>query len=61
MKQSVLAGVLLLLAVVGVASQAKPTPATLDSLMAPVALYPDQLLAQMLESSKTPEHILEFR
>lgn len=61
MKQSAIAGVLLLLAVIGVASPAKPAPAELDSLLAPVALYPDQLLAQMLESSKTPERISEFR
>lgn len=61
MKQSALAGALFVLAIIGVAAQGKPTPDTIDSLMAPVALYPDQLLAQMLESSKTPEKILEFR
>jgi hypothetical protein len=50
-----IAGVLLMALIVSSA------PADLDSLLAPVALYPDQLLAQMLESSKTPEKILEFR
>ena len=35
-------------------------PASLDSLMAPVALYPDQLLAQMLESTKLPARVQEF-
>ena len=50
----------LVLAGIGIASQAKPTPAALDSLLAPVALYPDQLLAQMLESSKTPKRVQEF-
>jgi len=50
----------LLLLIVDVGSQAKPTPEALDSLMAPVALYPDQLLAQMLESSKIPKRVQEF-
>ena len=61
MKSSALAGIVVVLAVIGAATQSKPTPAALDSLLAPVALYPDQLLAQMLESSKTPERVLEFR
>jgi hypothetical protein len=52
-------GALLLLAVIGAASQTKP-PSPLDSLLAPVALYPDQLLAQMLESSKNPARVQEF-
>ena len=29
--------------------------ATLDQLLAPIALYPDQLLAQMLMSATDPE------
>lgn len=53
-------GALLLLAHLGFATQAKPTPASLDSLLAPVALYPDQLLAQMLESSRIPRRVQEF-
>jgi hypothetical protein len=55
-----IAGVVVLLAVNCVAGQAKPVPAELDSLLAPVALYPDQLLAQMLESSKIPRRVQEF-
>jgi hypothetical protein len=38
----------------------KPTAQSLDSLLAPVALYPDQLLAQMLESTKLPARVQEF-
>jgi hypothetical protein len=54
-------GVVLLGAVCsGVQSQPKPTTGSLDSLLAPVALYPDQLLAQMLESSKIPRRVQEF-
>jgi hypothetical protein len=53
-------GVALLIAHLGLATQARPDPATLDSLLAPVALYPDQLLAQMLESSKVPRRVQEF-
>jgi uncharacterized protein DUF3300 len=41
-------------------SAAKATAESLDSLLAPVALYPDQLLAQMLESSKIPPRVQEF-
>jgi len=51
---------LLLLLPIGIGGQAKPTPQALDGLLAPVALYPDQLLAQMLEASKTPARIQEF-
>jgi hypothetical protein len=36
------------------ASAAKPKPADLDRLLAPVALYPDQLLAQMLLCASNP-------
>ena len=54
-------GVLLFGAVCsGFQNQAKPTAGSLDSLLAPVALYPDQLLAQMLESSKIPRRVQEF-
>jgi hypothetical protein len=42
------------------APAAAPTPAAVDALLAPVALYPDQLLAQMLESSKIPRRVQEF-
>jgi hypothetical protein len=41
-------------------SAAKAAPESLDSLLAPVALYPDQLLAQMLESSRIPARVQEF-
>src|SRR5262245_61763654 len=57
--------VLLLLAIVGVQTerslvlaiqQAQQTfgPDELDRLMAPVALYPDQLLGQILQASQNP-------
>ena len=39
---------------------AKPSPQTLDALLAPVALYPDQLLTQMLLSTKEPAKIQEL-
>jgi hypothetical protein len=39
---------------------AKPSPATLDGLLAPIALYPDQLLTQMLLSTKEPAKIQEL-
>ncbi len=46
----------LLIAAVSVAAPARgpATPSELDALLAPVALYPDQLLAQMLISSSKP-------
>ena len=37
-----------------VASRAPVTPAELDTLLAPIALYPDQLLAQMLICASKP-------
>ena len=40
-----------------VTSAAAPTAGELDSLMAPVALYPDQLLGEMLVSSAKPAMI----
>jgi hypothetical protein len=42
------------------APAAKISPDALDGLFAPVALYPDQLLAQMLESAKIPARVQEF-
>jgi hypothetical protein len=39
---------------------AKLTPDEVDGLMAPVALYPDQLLAQMLVSATTPARVKEI-
>jgi hypothetical protein len=38
---------------------AKLTPDEVDGLIAPVALYPDQLLAQMLVSATTPARVKE--
>src|SRR5215212_1241274 len=51
--------VLLLAMLVGAMSVAAPSPAPLtpgelDALLAPVALYPDQLLAQMLLCASKP-------
>ena len=36
-----------------------PTPAQLDQLLAPVALYPDALLAQITTASTSPQQILD--
>src|SRR5271157_6413069 len=36
-----------------------PTPAQLDQLLAPVALYPDSLLAQITTASTNPQEILD--
>ena len=44
-------------------AQTKPAPlptSTLDQLLAPIALYPDQLLAQMLMSATVPDKITEL-
>jgi hypothetical protein len=42
------------------AAAAKVPPQVIDGLMAPVALYPDQLLAQMLVSATTPARVKEL-
>jgi hypothetical protein len=43
------------------AAQASPLPTgTLDQLLAPIALYPDQLLAQMLMSATEPAKVTEL-
>src|SRR6478735_10987199 len=43
------------------AAQASPLPTgTLDQLLAPVALYPDSLLAQMLMSAADPAKVTEL-
>ncbi len=43
------------------ASQASQAPTgTLDKLLAPIALYPDSLLAQMLMSATDPAKITEL-
>src|ERR1700722_20777452 len=36
-----------------------PTPQELDQLIAPVALYPDALLAQITTASTNPQEILD--
>ena len=36
-----------------------PTPQELDQLLAPVALYPDALLAQITTASTNPQEILD--
>src|ERR1700743_3864369 len=38
---------------------APPTPLQLDQLLAPVALYPDSLLAQITTASTNPQEILD--
>jgi len=42
-----------------VAQSALPTPDQLDQLLAPVALYPDALLAQITTASTSPQQILD--
>ncbi len=37
-----------------------PTPQELDQLLAPIALYPDSLLAQITTASTNPQEILDF-
>lgn len=41
------------------AQNALPTPDQLDQLLAPIALYPDQLLAQICTASTDPQQILD--
>ena len=41
------------------ASAKKFAPAEIDGLVAPVALYPDQLLAQLLMAATTPARVVE--
>src|SRR5271155_5424111 len=41
------------------AQTAAPTAAQLDQLLAPVALYPDALLAQITTASTSPQQILD--
>src|SRR5258705_1760471 len=38
---------------------AAPTPAELQQLVAPIALYPDELVAQILAAATYPEQIVE--
>ena len=38
---------------------AEPTPADLQQLVAPIALYPDELIAQVLAAATYPEEIVE--
>jgi hypothetical protein len=42
------------------AQASQPAAGTLDQLLAPIALYPDQLLAQMLMSATEPAKITEL-
>jgi len=43
----------------GYAQNALPTPDQLDQLLAPIALYPDALLAQICAASTDPQQILD--
>jgi len=43
----------------GLWAQAAPTPQELDQLLAPIALYPDALLAQITTASTNPQEILD--
>src|SRR2546422_6337695 len=38
---------------------AQPTPAQLQQLVAPIALYPDELIAQILAAATYPEQVVE--
>ena len=62
MKTLVLAAVCLCLGCVASGGQAQPaqqtqTPSDIDSLVAPIALYPDQLLAQILMCAGDPDSV----
>ena len=37
-----------------------PSPQQLDQLLAPIALYPDSLLAQITTAATNPQEILDF-
>ena len=54
MRASILAAVLLLAIGAGAPTQSAPKPSDLDTLLAPVALYPDQLLGPMLVCAGNP-------
>jgi Protein of unknown function (DUF3300) len=41
------------------AAKSQPASLSLDDLVAPIALYPDQLLAQVLIASTTPQEVLD--
>jgi hypothetical protein len=43
----------------GAPLEAPPSPAELDQLVAPVALYPDQLVAQILAAATYPAEVVE--
>ena len=43
------------------AQEAKITPDQLDSLVAPIALYPDPLLAQVLAASTYPLELIQLQ
>jgi hypothetical protein len=40
-------------------TQAQAAPLSIDDLVAPIALYPDQLLAQVLTASTNPQEVLD--
>jgi hypothetical protein len=42
------------------ASAARQTPSDIDGLLAPVALYPDALLAQILMSAQDPQNLVKL-
>ncbi|HEY7172420.1 MAG TPA: DUF3300 domain-containing protein, partial [Vicinamibacterales bacterium] len=41
-------------------SAARQTPSDIDGLLAPIALYPDALLAQMLVSAQDPQNVVKL-
>jgi uncharacterized membrane protein YgcG len=41
-------------------SAGRPTPSDIDGLLAPVALYPDALLAQILMSAQDPQNLVKL-
>ena len=43
----------------GAVQPAQPTPAQLQQLVAPLALYPDELIAQILAAATYPEQVVE--
>jgi hypothetical protein len=68
MSTRILAGVVMLFVACGPprdqvaarAQSAQQPPGTLDQLLAPIALYPDQLLAQILMSATEPAKVTEL-
>jgi hypothetical protein len=59
--RALVAAMLIVAAATQALVQQSTKPADLDQLLAPIALYPDQLLSQMLLSAGDPDQIVKLR